>query len=62
MRIKSKMTLAHARTNTRYINTSCIFFAYAEETCAQHLKIQPRSGPIAVAALRLSLRQLEEAF
>ena len=57
------MTLAHARTNTRYVNTSCIFFPiYAKETCAQHLKILPRSGPITVAALRLSLRQLEEAF
>ena len=56
------MALAHARTNTRYVNT-CIFLPiYAKETCAQHLKILPRSGPIAVAALRLSLRQLEEAF
>ena len=25
------MTLAHARTNTRYVNTSCIFFAYIRQ-------------------------------
>ena len=53
------MTLAHARTNTGYVNASCIFCLY---TCAQHLEILPRSGPIAVAALQLSLRQPEEAF
>ena len=51
------MTLAHARTNTGYFLP-----IYAKETCAQHLEILPRSGPIAVAALQLSLRQPEEAF